>query len=275
MTADTDEIKRLARELEAVSGTGRHAHIKDLATRILAYDPTNGFALFQLGSAQYHEARLSSEPEPALEEMHRTVSRAISLYPNEPPFYYQMYLYYLWHGGEQYVHARDSLLVCIKLDPQNAYYFRQLGEIYLINREADKAVKYLKEAVRLDPEVAEYRSRLALGLLRQHKIAECKQMAQRALSDDPDDMQVLDTVGMIYILLGELDKAEKFFRDAIRRDPTYNYFHQHMDWIKRELQDKAKRDRDGRRYTPLYIRQKGSKRFFDEDRDPVRSDLSV
>jgi hypothetical protein len=70
---------------------------------------------------------------------------------------------------------------------------------------------------------------------------------------------------MIYILLGDLEKADKFFREAIKRDPTYNYFHQHQDWIKRELHDRDLREKQGRKYTPLYIRQKQTKRFFDED----------
>ena len=90
-------------------------------------------------------------------------------------------------------------------------------------------------------------------------------MAKQALHDDPNDMQVLDTVGMIYILLGDLQKADQFFRDAMRRDPNHNYFQKHMDWIKRELKDKEHRESQQRKYTPLYLRQKGTKRFFDED----------
>ena len=65
--------------------------------------------------------------------------------------------------------------------------------------------------------------------------------------------------------MGDLDKAERFFWDAIRRDPTYNYFHQHMDWLKNELKDKQKREQQQKPYTTLYIRHKGTKRFFDED----------
>ncbi len=264
MNADADQLDRLQTELRALSGSHRYDLIAEVATKILAMDPANILALYDLALAHYNRARKSMADED-LTAMRETLERALSMYPNTPDFYYLLYHYYLWYGGAQYIQARDCLLTAVKLAPQRAVYYRDLGEIYLINREADKAVKYLQEAVRLAPNKAEYRSRLALGLLRQHKVAESRNMAEEALSDAPDDMQVLDTVGMIYILLGDLEKADRFFRDAIKRDPTYNYFHQHMDWIKRELKDRQRRTEEHKKYTPLYIRQTGSKRFFDED----------
>jgi len=264
MSADSNQLERLATELNALTGSHRYDLISDVATRILAIEPTNFNALVGLAVAQYQVAR-KSESDDDFIAMRETIERALSMYPNDSYLYYLLYHYYLWYGGAQYIQARDCLLTAIQLQPRVAVYYRQLGEIYLINREADKAARYLREAVMLAPEETEYRCRLALALLRQHKVQESLAMAEGALHDAPDDMQVLDTVGMIYILMGDLEKADRFFRDAIRRDPTYNYFHQHMDWIKRELSDKRRREQQGKKYTPLYIRQKGSKRFFDED----------
>ncbi len=264
MSADDDQLSRLHAEFRALSGSHRYDLVADIATKILALTPTDASALYGLAAAQYEKARKSTSDND-FAAMRETLERALSMYPNTPDFYYLLYHYYLWYGGAQYIQARDCLLTAVKLAPQVAVYYRDLGEIYLINREADKAVKYLQEAVRLAPNKAEYRSRLALGLLRQHKVAESRNVAERALSDAPDDMQVLDTVGMIYILLGDVEKADNFFREAMKRDPTYNYFQQHMEWVKRELKDKQQREKQGKKYTPLYIRQKGSKRFFDDD----------
>lgn len=263
MSADSP-IEQLHGQLQALSGSHRYDLIADVARKILALQPADIQALHSLAGAQYAKA-LRSKSDDDFTAMRETVDRALALYPGQAEFYHFMYLYYLWYGGAQYIQARDCLRKAINLQPEDAFYQRALGEIYLINREADKAVKYLREAVRLDPTTAEYRSRLALGLLRQHKVSESKDAADQALHDAPDDMQVLDTVGMIYILLGDLDKADRFFREAMRRDPTHNYFQQHMDWIKRELKDKQRREAQHKSYTPLYIRQKQSKRFFDED----------
>lgn len=264
MAFDPEQFARFERELTALTGSHRYDLIMDVASKMLAMSPYNGTALYALAAAQYGRA-CQTHADEDFARMRETIERALQSYPNVPEFYHMLYLYYLWYGGEQYVLARDCLLAAIELRPDHADFYRSLGEIYLINREADKAVKHLSKAVELAPNRAEYRSRLALGLLRQHKVDESVAMAEQALHDAPDDMQVLDTVGMIYILLGDLDKANKFFRDAISRDPNYNYFQQHMEWIKRELRDREQRTRQRRKYTPLYIRQKGSKRFFDEE----------
>lgn len=259
-----EPLDRLRRELSALEGSKRYDHIKDVASRILASEPSDAYALSCLAAAQYTEA-CATQDDQHFSVMKSTVERALAYWPEEAHFHYMMYLYHLWYGGAQYIQARDFMLEAIRLRPLSGQYFRCLGEIYMINREADKAARYLAEAVKLSPHEAEYRCRLALALLRQHKITESVDMAERALSDAPDDMQVLDTVGMIYILLGDLGKADRFFREAIKRDPTYNYFHQHMDWIKRELHDKQRREAQGKKYSPLYKRQRQEKRFFDED----------
>lgn len=264
----TDEIlPRLENTLHTVWGTHRHDLVAEAARKILAVQPDHRDALLALASAQYHTA-LSSKQDQAerLDAMLATCQAALKAHPQDAWFYYYIYLYYLWHGGSQYLLARDAMLKAIKLQPENAYWYRQLGEIYLINREANKAARHIGRAVELDPGEAEYRSRLALALLRQHKVDQSMAAARQALSEAPDNPKVLDTVGMIYILAGDLDAADKFFRDAIRRIPTYNYFQQHIDWIEREQKDQSRRTAEGKRYTPLYLRHKGTKRFFDEDR---------
>ncbi len=261
---DDTQLKRLTRELEALQGGRRYDHVMDVASRILAIDPRDAFALSCLAYAHYGKG-CDTKEDAQFAAMRRVTEQGLALYPESPTFYYQLYVYHLWYGGAQYIQARDCLLAAISRQPLHGFYYRQLGEIYLINREAGKAATYLRKAVELSPEDAEFRSRLALALLRQHKVNESLDMAEKALSQAPDDMQVLDTVGMIYILTGDLDKADKFFRDAIRHDPTDMYFHQHQDWIKRELRDREQRQKQGRPYTPLYIRQKQTKRFFDED----------
>lgn len=264
MSANEDHLENLYAQLDSLEGSHRFDLIIAAAVKILALRPDDMQALYSLANAQYYKASRSADNED-FAEMRKTVDHALSKYPGVAEFHYLLHLYHLWYGGNQYVNGRDCLLEAIRLQPEAAFYQRALGEIYLINREADRAVIHLQEAVRLDPNTAEYRSRLALGFLRQHKISDCKRTAEQALHDAPDDMKVLDTVGMIYILLGDLEKADRFFRDAIRRDPTYNYFQQHMDWVKRELKDKRQREQQQRKYTPLYLRQKGTKRFFDED----------
>lgn len=87
-------------------------------------------------------------------------------------------------------------------------------------------------------------------------------MANQALKDGTDEARNFDTVGMIYTLAGELDKGEELFREALRMVPTYDYYQKHIDWVKREKNDRDLRHQQGKSYTPLYLRQRDTKRFF-------------
>ena len=193
-----------------------------------------------------------------------STNHALASWPNIDVFYEFVYLYYLSKGGLEYLKARDAMRKAIELNPNKAAWYRNLAEIYLINREPDKAETYLSNAVKLEPLNAEYRSRLALSQIRLHKVKESLRSITNCLRDDPDNQYVLDNAGMVYILAGEIDKAEELFRDALRRFPTYTYFQSHLDWVLKEKADKEVRLSKDLNYIPLYIRQKDRKRFFDE-----------
>jgi len=96
-------------------------------------------------------------------------------------FHFVCYEYYLYLGGKEYLKAKEHIEKAIEINPQNAYYHRCLGELYLINREPDNAETVLLGAVALDPHNPEFRSRYALSLLRQHKVKESLATADQAL----------------------------------------------------------------------------------------------
>jgi tetratricopeptide (TPR) repeat protein len=254
----TDEVKNFEDMLIVLQQSHRQDMIIDTAKKLLSIAPDNLIGLYSLTSGYINSHKYK--------EAFETAQAAIKTYPNDPEFYYFMFYYYLSIGGEEYVNAKKVLEKAIFLKPNDPRFWRELAEIYLINWEPQKAVVSLENAVSLHPERAEYRSRYALALLRTKKKEESLEVAAKAISDEPDDHKVLDSVGMVYILSGELDKAEELFRDALRRHPTYEYYQKHLDWVLREKQDKESRNRQGKGYTPLYLRQKGEKRFFDEDK---------
>lgn len=254
---EQDELIQLEQSLQVIIYSHRSDLILEKAHRILAIDPNNrlGYValIFAYNRSQQYDLML------------RACLDALALWPDDDWFYHSLYLYYL-NTGVSYLKGKEAIEKAIELSPSNARYYRDLGEIYLINREADKAVKYLSKAVELDPDNAEFRSRLALGLLREHKVSESLKMAEKALRDDPSDNSVLDTAGLIYALAGELEKAEDLFKSALRDRPTYDYFQKHLDLVYREKSDRESRIKRGMRYTPLYLRHKGTKLHFDEDK---------
>ena len=253
---DQDELLQLEQTLTVLLESHRADLILEKAHKILALDPHNRLAFIGLIIA-YNRSQ-------QYDLMLQACRDALALWPDDDWLYHSLYLYYL-NTGVDYLKGKEAIEKAIELNPSNARYYRDLGEIYLINREADRAVKHLGKAVELAPDNAEFRSRLALGLLRQHKVDESMKMAEGALKDDPSDNEVLDTTGLIYALAGELEKAENLFKSALRDRPTYQYFQKHLDLVFREKSDKESRMTRGMRYTPLYLRHKGGKLHFDED----------
>ena len=254
---DQDQLIQLEQTLRIIINGHRSDLILEKARKILALDTSNRLA---------HEALIVAYNRSEQYDLMLQACRdALVLWPDDDWLYHSLYLYYL-NTGVDYLKGKEAIENAIELNPSNARYYRDLGEIYLINREADKAVKYLSKAAELDPNNAEFRSRLALGLLRLHKLRESIEMAEKALKDDPGDNDVLDTTGLIYALAGQLEKAEDLFKSALRDRPTYQYFQKHLDLVFKEKYDRENRTRQGMSYTPLYLRHKGTKLHFDEDK---------
>lgn len=256
--SDRDEIEKLQDTLSVLMESHRMDMIGDHAKKILALDPENEFA--------YYALIYSLINRQMDDELLDTCQTALKLFPNEAWVHSRIYYYYIHKGGDEYVKAKKHAETAIKLDPNESIYYRDLAEVYLINREPEKALVHLDKAVHLAPSNAEYRSRRALALVRVGRVNEALEAVDKALHDDPDHKDVLDTAGMVYLLSGEVEKAEELFRDALRRYPTYNYFQSHLEWVEREKKDKEMRLQQGKTYTPLYKRQTDRKRFFDEDK---------
>ncbi|MDD2942429.1 MAG: tetratricopeptide repeat protein [bacterium] len=259
MTEGTSrEITVLEAQLRHFSGTSRHDLAIDCARQILLQNPVHLMAHSVLILA-YNNSR-------QYELMYEACCVAVSKWPRHPMLYYYLSLYHFAIGGtDHYLKARDVLQRAISLNPTIAILYRKLGELYLINREPERALLHLEKAVELEPKSAEYRSRMALALLRCRKKNQALEMARAALKDEPGNPNNLDTVGMILILVGELDEAEQLFLEALRLNPTFYYFLRHIDWCRQEITERKKRLDNGEKYTPLYLRQKGSKRYFDSD----------
>jgi len=223
-------------------------------------DPKNKFAFQALIKAWEGYGNVQViDPQPY-------TSKAVEYFPEESWSHEALAMYYFWQGEENYLKSRKQFEKGLEIDPDNKKFHRMLGEIYLINREPDKAIVYLKKAWDLDPENTEYMTRYAISLVRQQRIQEATELVEQALKKDRLDEYVYDNIGMVYILLGELDRAEKYFKRACEILPKYSYFQSHVEWIEKEKQDKNNRLALGKWYTPLYIRQKNIKRFFDGDK---------
>lgn len=255
----TNALFQLEKELDLAVESMNPKLMILAARRILEVDPKHLPALHILAYAYATTQQFQL--------LYETCQLGLQHYPEDAIFHEQMYWYYLGIGTQEYLKAKEHIERAIRSNPTHAQYYRCLGEIYLINREPEKAEKHFRKAVELDPNDAEYRSRLALTLLRLHKVSESLTIAEKALKDEPNHHQNLDNVGFVYALAGRLDEAETLFREALQRWPTYEYFQKHLELVEHEKADRETRKKQGKFYTPLYLRHKGpSKIHFDEDK---------
>lgn len=235
----------------------RNDLLRDKAREVLAISPGHQIGLMYLCRASNNLG--------AYDDLEESARLGIRLYPQEPHFYYYLYLFYLHIGGPTYLDACQAIKEAIRLRPETAMYHRELGEVYLINWEPEKARISLKEASRLDPNNAEIRSRLGIAELRSGNDKVAFELVRSALSLAPDDHSVYNNAGQVFLFGGELKDADGLFREALRRFPTYEYFQRQLVNCEREIIDRDNRLAKRLKYTPLVRRQKGRQRFFNEE----------
>lgn len=108
--------------------------------------------------------------------------------------------------------------------------YRQLGRLCVYKGEIEESIRYIKEALRLkeSPEEDKVRtgnnkSILSMAYMMKGKQSEARQVAMEALtlltdSGDRDTIgYVYNTLGLIELYKGDLNKSDEFFRESIRR----------------------------------------------------------
>lgn len=106
----------------------------------------------------------------------------------------------------------------VKLDPDYAVAFANRAETYLTAGQHDRAAKDYDEAIRLKPMIGaawngRCRTHAAIGEL-QRALADCAE----AVRLEPN-AAALDSRGLVYLKLGQLDLAIDDYSAALQRDP--------------------------------------------------------
>ena len=134
--------------------------------------------------------------------------------------------------SDQLPQARAELLNLIKAAPQNAEYEFLLGRVEANAKHMEDAAKHSSKAIELDPSmVGAYenlgRAQENLGLVDEAR----KTYEAGALHNRKNkvhwEWSPLD-LGVIVLKAGELDEAEKLFREALQYNPRFGWAHYYM-----------------------------------------------
>ncbi len=126
-----------------------------------------------------------------------------------------------WHSGTQ---GSPSLKVCKKMveaNPQSAVANNDLGWAYRQNGNLVEAEKFLRAAVKLDPNMSAAHSNLSVVLLDKNVAAEAKAEAQTAVNLDNKNPIYHVVFGNALGKAGDRKAAIEQYRLAVKLKPDY------------------------------------------------------
>jgi type IV pilus assembly protein PilF len=120
--------------------------------------------------------------------------------------------------------ALAELLKAEKLTPDDHILQNDLGFCYLGKNRLDLSVLHLKRAIELKPDYAPAKNSLGVVYLKQRNwkkaIATFKEITDNLLYATPH--YPLSNLGEAYFNLGDLDQAEYYFMEALKRKPNFH-----------------------------------------------------
>jgi len=119
---------------------------------------------------------------------------------------------------KDFTRARDHYLAALKLRPDLAMIWNNLGYSVYLMGDYENASKYMRRALEMDPRHEASRQNLALVLVRSEAFDE----ALVVLLEAEDVATAYTNVGYLAYMIGNYDKAEEYLEEAIRQSPTFN-----------------------------------------------------
>jgi tetratricopeptide (TPR) repeat protein len=192
--------------------------------RALRLDPTDAETMAFLGHV---EAQLG---QPAFDHL----AAAVAAQPDWPMGHYLLGLYYLQQRAYEF--AAEEFRATLRLDPGNAQAQADLAKAYASLGEYPAAEEALIKAVESAPRDLNFH----LALIRfysDHAYAIDRGLAAAQAAGDlaPDNAQVRDTLGWMYFLAGDPDKARLQLESALQLDPTLVSAHYHLGLLHKAL----------------------------------------
>ncbi len=139
----------------------------------------------------------------------------------------------------------DSALVllnrALEIDPNNAQVYGMMGMIYSKKEMFNESDIAYEKAIALDPEDPLLLNNYAYSLSeRGLQLERCLEMATKAITKVPDNSSYLDTIGWVYYMLNDYEKAKEFVQKSLDIEPDNATVIDHMGDIYYKLGNKAK-----------------------------------
>ncbi len=182
---------------------------EDKAREVLSIDPSQADALQLLGLVAFDAGYTQQGLE--------LLSGAIKNNPTQTLYRINLAQRLLQLG--QLESALEQIEVALELQPEHPIALNMAGILYQETFQAEKALKVLRLALKLDPASLTHKYNLALALVRQHHLKEGLDYVSQILQRDPSFIDALKLRGEIRQELNQLDKAQQDFEYVVSRAP--------------------------------------------------------
>ncbi len=112
-----------------------------------------------------------------------------------------------------------NLLEQLAYHPDNADAHCDLGVVFQLDGQLDKAIHHYETSIRLNPQLSVAYSNLALALQQANRLDEAKSVCEQALGINPDLYEAHNNLGVVYTAQGQPAKAESAFRKSLGIQP--------------------------------------------------------
>jgi tetratricopeptide (TPR) repeat protein len=139
---------------------------------------------------------------------------------------------YILSDNKQDEEAIKLLSEAIKNEPQNAEFKYYLGTFYEDSEQLDKAAKLIRAAIELDPDNPRYYFRLGVVYDKWNKKEDSMATMRKVIELDPKHANALNYLGYTYADLGtNLDEAEQLIKEALKYKPNDGYITDSLGWV--------------------------------------------
>jgi arylsulfatase A-like enzyme/Flp pilus assembly protein TadD len=171
----------------------------------------------------YHELAVTFKELRNYAEALRAEEAAIALQPQRSEFRGVRGM--IWVETGQFQKAKEEFLQALKMDPNNAIAWNNLGNAYRALDELDNAETAYKKAIALSPHYAYPENGLATVLVKRNNQREAIPHFEKAIQLDPKFFEVYLNLGIAFHSLNEQERAKTLYLAFLKMAP---------DWMEQE-----------------------------------------